>query len=70
MTVRWLRTSSYFEVRKDVLKYDDVLNRQRTVIYDERRKVLEGADLHEHLRSMVDDVVAAYVDGATETGYA
>lgn len=59
-----------FEVRKDVLKYDEVLNRQRTVIYDERRKVLEGADLHEQLRSMVDDVVAAYVDGATETGYA
>ncbi|MBN1093785.1 preprotein translocase subunit SecA [Blastococcus sp. TML/M2B] len=59
-----------FEVRKDVLKYDEVLNRQRTVIYDERRRVLEGADLHEQLRSMVDDVVAAYVDGATETGYA
>lgn len=59
-----------FEVRKDVLKYDEVLNRQRTVIYDERRKVLEGADLHEQLRTMVDDVVAAYVDGATETGYA
>ncbi|SDE25476.1 protein translocase subunit secA [Blastococcus fimeti] len=59
-----------FEVRKDVLKYDEVLNRQRTVIYDERRKVLEGADLHEQLRSMVDDVVAAYVDGATEAGYA
>ncbi len=59
-----------FEVRKDVLKYDEVLNRQRTVIYDERRKVLEGADLHEQLRSMVDDVVAAYVDGATEAGFA
>ncbi|RBY80015.1 preprotein translocase subunit SecA [Blastococcus sp. TF02-09] len=59
-----------FEVRKDVLKYDEVLNRQRTVIYDERRKVLEGADLHEQLRAMVDDVVSAYVDGATETGYA
>src|SRR3712207_8269807 len=43
-----------FEVRKDVLKYDEVLNRQRTVIYDERRKVLEGADLHEQVRSMVD----------------
>ena len=56
------------EVRKDVLKYDEVLNRQRTVIYDERRKVLEGADLHEQVRSMVDDVIAAYADGATETG--
>ncbi|RBY86532.1 preprotein translocase subunit SecA [Blastococcus sp. TF02A-30] len=59
-----------FEVRKDVLKYDEVLNRQRTVIYDERRKVLEGADLHEQVRGMVDDVVVAYVEGATETGYA
>jgi len=59
-----------FEVRKDVLKYDEVLNRQRTVIYDERRKVLEGADLHVQVASMVDDVVGAYVDGATETGYA
>src|SRR5919205_425016 len=59
-----------FEVRKDVLKYDEVLNRQRTVIYDERRKVLDGEDLHEQVRAMVDDVISAYVDGATETGYA
>ncbi|MGY1632359.1 preprotein translocase subunit SecA [Geodermatophilus sp. SYSU D01186] len=59
-----------FEVRKDVLKYDEVLNRQRTVIYDERRKVLDGQDLHEQVRAMVDDVISAYVDGATETGYA
>jgi preprotein translocase subunit SecA len=59
-----------FEVRKDVLKYDEVLNRQRTVIYEERRKVLEGADLHDQVASMVDDVIGAYVDGATETGYA
>ena len=44
---------------KDVLKYDEVLNRQRTVIYDERRKVLEGADLHEQVRTMVDDVIGA-----------
>ncbi|SNR74250.1 preprotein translocase subunit SecA [Blastococcus mobilis] len=59
-----------FEVRKDVLKYDEVLNRQRTVIYDERRKVLDGADLHVQIQSMVDDVISAYVDGATEIGYA
>ncbi|MGY1706335.1 preprotein translocase subunit SecA [Geodermatophilus sp. SYSU D00697] len=59
-----------FEVRKDVLKYDEVLNRQRTVIYDERRKILHGEDLHEQVRAMVDDVIGAYVDGATETGYA
>ena len=50
-----------FEIRKNVLKYDEVLNRQRTVIYDERRRVLEGADLHEQIRHMIDDVVEGYV---------
>jgi preprotein translocase subunit SecA len=58
-----------FEIRKDVLKYDDVLNRQRQVIYGERREVLEGADLHEQLQGMVDEVVAGYVAGATSDGY-
>ncbi|MGW9827664.1 preprotein translocase subunit SecA [Brevibacterium pityocampae] len=53
------------EQRKNVLKYDDVLNRQRTVIYDERRRVLEGADLAEQVQLFRDDVLAAYVDGAT-----
>src|SRR3982751_5545801 len=50
-----------FEIRKNVLKYDEVLNRQRTVIYDERRKILNGEDLHEQVRAMVDDVVESYV---------
>ena len=58
-----------FEIRKDVLKYDDVLNRQRKVIYGERRQVLEGADLHEQIREMVDEVTAGYVAGATGEGY-
>ncbi len=58
-----------FEIRKDVLKYDDVLNRQRKVIYGERRKVLEGADLHEQIREMVDEVAAGYVAGETAEGY-
>jgi preprotein translocase subunit SecA len=61
--------SQNFEIRKDVLKYDDVLNRQRTVIYGERRQVLEGADLHEQVRSMVDEVIASYVTVATADGY-
>ena len=39
-----------FDSRKNVLKYDDVMNRQREVIYGERRAVLEGADLHEQIR--------------------
>jgi preprotein translocase subunit SecA len=58
-----------FEIRKNVLKYDEVLNRQRTVIYDERRKVLEGADLHEQIRNMLDDVLEGYVMAATAEGY-
>src|SRR5260370_564161 len=58
-----------FEIRKDVRKYDDVLNRQRKVIYGERRTVLEGADLHEQIREMVDEVAAGYVAGATGEGY-
>jgi preprotein translocase subunit SecA len=58
-----------FEIRKNVLKYDEVLNKQRTVIYDERRKVLQGADLHEQVRHMMDDVVQGYVTSATEEGY-
>ncbi len=58
-----------FEIRKNVLKYDEVLNKQRTVIYDERRRVLEGADLHEQVRHMIDDVVGAYVSAATSEGY-
>ncbi len=55
-----------FDSRKNVLKYDDVMNRQREVIYGERRAVLEGADLHEQVRGMIDDVVEGYVTGATE----
>jgi preprotein translocase subunit SecA len=58
-----------FEIRKDVLKYDDVLNRQRQVIYAERRTVLEGADLREQIQQMIDEVVDAYVAGATGEGF-
>ncbi len=58
-----------FEIRKELLKYDDVMNRQRHVIYAERRQVLEGADMHEQIRGMVDDVVAGYVAGATSDGF-
>ena len=54
-----------FEIRKNVLKYDDVLNRQRQVIYDERRRVLEGEDLQEQIRHFVNDVIEGYVDAAT-----
>ncbi len=59
-----------YEIRKNVLKYDDVLNRQRQVIYAERRKVLEGADMQEQVRHFVNDVINGYVDAATAEGYA
>src|SRR5256885_14029142 len=58
-----------FEIRKNVLKYDEVMNKQREVIYAERRRVLEGADLHDQMRHVIDDVVTAYVEGATAEGY-
>ncbi|MFM8894027.1 MAG: preprotein translocase subunit SecA, partial [Actinomycetales bacterium] len=58
-----------FEIRKDVLKYDDVLNRQRLVIYDERRRVLEGEDIQEQVRDFISDTVEGYVRTATGDGY-
>jgi preprotein translocase subunit SecA len=56
--------SQNFESRKNVLKYDDVMDRQRQVIYAERREVLEGADLEEQIRTFIDDVVTGYVTGS------
>ncbi|WP_030155727.1 preprotein translocase subunit SecA [Glycomyces sp. NRRL B-16210] len=58
------------EIRKNVLKYDEVMNRQRTVIYDERLKVLNGEDVSEQIGHFIDDVLEAYVAGATSDGYA
>ncbi|GAA3830304.1 preprotein translocase subunit SecA [Sphaerisporangium flaviroseum] len=59
-----------FEIRKNVLKYDEVMNRQRKVIYAERHRVLEGADLHEQVRDFVSEVVEGYVQAATSEGFA
>src|ERR1700757_664730 len=59
-----------FEVRKNVLKYDEVMNQQRKVIYEERRRILEGENLQDQAFDMVRDVITAYVDGATAEGYA
>ncbi|SHN47815.1 preprotein translocase subunit SecA [Cryptosporangium aurantiacum] len=58
------------EARKNVLKYDEVLNKQRQVIYAERKQVLDGADLQEQMRHMLDDIVEAYVGATTGEGYA
>ena len=58
-----------FEIRKNVLKYDEVMNKQRMVIYAERRRMLEGEDLQQQAHDMLCDVVTAYVNGATAEGY-
>ena len=50
-----------FVMRKNVLKYDDVMNKQRVVIYEQRRSVLEGEDLSEEVKSWVDEVVERLV---------
>ncbi len=59
-----------FETRKNVLKYDEVLNRQREVIYGERRRVLEGEDLQEQVRHFMDDTIDAYIGAETAEGFA
>jgi len=55
-----------FVSRKNVLKYDDVMNTQRMVIYEQRRGVLEGDDLSDEIRGWVEEVVAANVTQFTE----
>ena len=59
-----------FEMRKNVLKYDDVMNRQRQVIYGERRMVLEGEDIKDQVADFVRETLTAYVNIATSQGYA
>ena len=61
--------SQNFEMRKNVLKYDDVMNRQREVVYRERREVLEGKDISELVKEFIDDTVSAYVSAATAEGF-
>ncbi|WP_024793534.1 preprotein translocase subunit SecA [Tomitella biformata] len=58
-----------FEIRKNVLKYDEVMNQQRTVIYEERRRILRGEDFEGQVEHMIRDVVTAYADGASADGY-
>ncbi len=58
-----------FEIRKNVLKYDDVMNRQREVIYGERRLVLEGEDISAQVQTFLADTLVAYVNAETAEGY-
>src|SRR3990172_11176552 len=46
-----------FEIRKHLLEYDDVMNTQRQVIYGDRRKILEGKDLRDHVMDVAEDVL-------------
>ncbi|PWG64772.1 preprotein translocase subunit SecA [Bifidobacterium callitrichidarum] len=56
--------SRNYEIRKNVLKYDDVMNKQRTVIYSERQAVLKGEDIHEDIERFIADTVESYIKGA------
>jgi preprotein translocase subunit SecA len=54
--------SRNFGIRKNVLDFDDVMNRQREIIYGQRGKVLDGDDLSANIRKMIDEVVASAID--------
>ncbi len=58
-----------FEIRKNVLKYDEVLNRQRQVVYAERQRVLHGENLEDEVRVFLDDTIAGAVANFTSEGY-
>ena len=60
--------SRNFQTRKSVLEYDDVMNQQREIIYGERRKVLDGADLREQIMGMVHDFIRTTVNDALGGG--
>ena len=51
-----------FNIRKNVLNYDDVMNAQREIIYSQRSKVLEGEDLHDYIIKMIKDFVSSSVE--------
>ncbi len=61
--------ASNFEIRKNVLKYDEVLNRQRLVVYAERKEVLAGKDISEQIQGFFKDTVYGYVEAETADSY-
>ena len=58
------------EQRKNVLKYDDVLNRQREAIYKDRGRILHGDDLKEQISGFVDEVLTTIIDARVAEGHA
>jgi preprotein translocase subunit SecA len=59
-----------FEIRKNVLKYDEVLNKQRMVVYDERRRVLHGEDLRDQVLEFIEETIDGYIDAETKDTFA
>ncbi len=57
-----------FDIRKSVLQYDNVMNRQREIIYEQRQEVIDGKNMHEQIRKMTEDTVSSYVDMYTNSG--
>lgn len=57
------------EIRKNVLKYDDVLNRQREAIYADRRHMLQGDDIADRVQHFIEDAIAAVIDDHTSRGH-
>ena len=62
--------SRNFQTRKSVLEYDDVMNTQRNIIYDERRKVLDGEDIRESIDKMISEFISSTVNDALARGTA
>jgi preprotein translocase subunit SecA len=60
----------HFDARKHVVEYDDVMNKQRQIVYEERRKVLEGADTRANILTYVNDVIAKGVEAHCESRHA
>jgi len=60
--------SRNFQSRKTVLEYDDVMNRQRELIYKQRHQVLDGKDIKDNVQSMIEDVIEAQVDRSFTEG--
>ncbi|MCI6360000.1 MAG: preprotein translocase subunit SecA [Clostridiales bacterium] len=61
--------SRNFQTRKSVLEFDDVMNVQRNIIYQERRKVLDGEDLQEQIRRMIHEVITSEVVSGMAGGH-
>lgn len=57
-----------FDIRKNVLQYDNVMNRQREIIYEQRQQVIDGQNMHEQIWKMTEDMINSYVEMYTNGG--